>query len=300
MRTGAYQAPNRSLSLGTQTWPDSPDTPITTFRSTPIQEQRHTHRLPQRTTIKQIRGIFRQAKIIFPRATLYFPSINFSQDLQPQQKENLDLINNATFPDARLPLNNWQQTPTSLSNRQTKKPPAPDKTSTERHIQSLYQLKFINAKQKDFLFGPNDPRHLYLLPKIHKDPSTWTIPYEVPPGRPIVSDCNSTSNNISQYIEHHLGPLSNKHPSYVTDTYHFLKIIRPMTVPTQSYLFTNDSLYTNIDTKLGLRAVSSIFTAHPDPTRPDAQLPPDPWNSHGPTICTILGQRFAHLTPTST
>ena len=77
--------------------------------------------------------------------------------------------------------------------------------------------KIITSKQKDFLYGPDNPRdrHFYLLPKIHKDPHTWTIPYEVPPGRSIVSDCNSASYHISNYIEHFLGPLSTKHPSYI-------------------------------------------------------------------------------------
>uniref|UniRef100_A0A3Q1HQT6 Uncharacterized protein n=1 Tax=Anabas testudineus TaxID=64144 RepID=A0A3Q1HQT6_ANATE len=77
-------------------------------------------------------------------------------------------------------------------------------------VQQLYTDKFINAKQRDYLYGPNDPRMrlFYLLPKIHKESDTWTIPHEVPPGRPIVSDCNSCTYHISQYIDHFLGPLS--------------------------------------------------------------------------------------------
>lgn len=117
---------------------------------------------------------------------------------------------------------------------------------------SLYQKKFITHKQKDFLYGPDQPRlrQFYLLPKIHKDPATWTVPNEIPTGRPIVSDCKSTSYNIAMYIDHFLGPLSTKHPSYLKDTYHFLDIIKSITVPTNSYLFTIDidSLYTNIET----------------------------------------------------
>lgn len=62
-------------------------------------------------------------------------------------------------------------------------------------ITSLHDNRQITAKQRDFLFGPDDPRprHFYLLPKMHKDPQTWTVPFEVPHGRPIVSDCNSCS-----------------------------------------------------------------------------------------------------------
>uniref|UniRef100_A0A0F8CGT9 Reverse transcriptase domain-containing protein n=1 Tax=Larimichthys crocea TaxID=215358 RepID=A0A0F8CGT9_LARCR len=143
-------------------------------------------------------------------------------------------------------------------------------------IQTLYNKKYITSKQKNYLYGPENPRprHFYLLPKIHKDPQTWTIPYEVPPGRPIVSDCNSSTYKISEYIEHFLGPLSTKHPSYIKDTYHFLETIRPMAVPTKSYLFTIDieSLYTNINTTAGLQAVTSTFREHPDINRPDPEI----------------------------
>lgn len=121
--------------------------------------------------------------------------------------------------------------------------------------QTLYEKKYITSKQKDFL------TLLTLLPKIHKEPQTWTIPFEVPPGRPIVSDCNNTTCNISQFIDHYLGPLSTRHPSYLNDTYDFLDKIRPMTVPTSSHLFTVDidSLYTNIHTQTGLNSIKNIF-----------------------------------------
>ena len=143
-------------------------------------------------------------------------------------------------------------------------------------IQSLYYKKYLTAKQRDFLYGSDTPRNrlFYLLPKIHKPPSTWTVPHAVPPGRPIVSDCSSATYNISQYIDHFLGPLSSRHPSYLKDTYHFLSIIRPMLVPTHSLIFTIDidSLYTNINTTLGLQTIQTIFNRYPDPKRPDKEI----------------------------
>ncbi len=143
-------------------------------------------------------------------------------------------------------------------------------------IQKLYHNKFINAKQRDFLFGPNNPRDcpFYLLPKIHKEPHTWTVPYAVPPGRPIVSDRSSVTYNIAMYIDFFLGPLSSRHPSYLKDTYHFLDIIRPIILPDSALLFTLDvdSLYTNIDTDLGLKTVKRIFNRYPDKLRPDAEI----------------------------
>ncbi|KAL7384032.1 hypothetical protein ABVT39_023002 [Epinephelus coioides] len=146
-----------------------------------------------------------------------------------------------------------------------------------RHIiQTLYTKKYISAKQRNFLSGPNNPRprYFYLLPKIHKQPQSWTIPSEVPPGRPIVSDCNSATYNVAQYIDHFLSPLSTRHPSYIKDTYHFLDLIRPMAVPLKAFLFTIDidSLYTNIDTNLGLTIINKIFQRYPDPKHPNSEI----------------------------
>lgn len=83
-----------------------------------------------------------------------------------------------------------------------------------------------------------------------------------------------TNNNITQYIDHYLNPLSTKHPSYIKDTYHFLDTIGPMVVPTQAHLFTIDidSLHTNINTTLGIQAIKSTFAKYPDSTRPDQSI----------------------------
>lgn len=47
-----------------------------------------------------------------------------------------------------------------------------------------------------------------------------------------------------------------------------------MAVPSNTFLFTIDvdSLYTNIDTNLGLAVVNTIFQRYPDPKRPDSEL----------------------------
>uniref|UniRef100_A0A3P9MNG8 Uncharacterized protein n=1 Tax=Oryzias latipes TaxID=8090 RepID=A0A3P9MNG8_ORYLA len=83
-------------------------------------------------------------------------------------------------------------------------------------LKSMKQNKIITSKQLQFLQGPNPPhpRIFYLLPKIHKKTEIWTIPHRIPPGRPIVSDCSSVSYGTAQYIDHFLGHLSMKHPTY--------------------------------------------------------------------------------------
>ena len=143
-------------------------------------------------------------------------------------------------------------------------------------IQKLRRKRHINAKQETYLLGQDTPRPrvFYLLPKIHKSPETWTVPYQVPPGRPIVSDCSSETYHTAEYIEHFLQPLSTRHPSYIKDTYHFLEKIKDISIPQDAFLFSIDidSLYTNIETEAGLRAVRETCQKYPDSSRPDEEL----------------------------
>jgi len=146
----------------------------------------------------------------------------------------------------------------------------------EKILQTLYEKKFINAKQKWFLAGEDKPRArlFYMLPKIHKDPDKWSLPHEIPPGRPIVSDCNSETYQTAAYIDSFLNPLSTTHPSYIKDTYHFIDIVKRLDIPQDAILFTIDidSLYTNIETKEGLQAVKNTFQKRHDKRRPDKEL----------------------------
>lgn len=143
-------------------------------------------------------------------------------------------------------------------------------------IDTLHNKKFINSKQTKYLKGDKQPRErrFYILPKIHKEPEKWTVPHEVPPGRPIVSDCGSETYQTAEFIDHYLNPLSIIHSSYVKDTYHFIDIVKSLKVPHNFMFFSIDvdSLYTNIDIKAGLHTVKKIFEKHPNPSRPDKEL----------------------------
>ena len=77
-------------------------------------------------------------------------------------------------------------------------------------VDSLLRRKFITHKQRDYLVGESEPRPrlFYMLPKIHKDPAAWSRPFEVPPGRPIVSDCSSETYHTAEYIDRYLYLLS--------------------------------------------------------------------------------------------
>ncbi|KAF7693726.1 hypothetical protein HF521_007479, partial [Silurus meridionalis] len=100
------------------------------------------------------------------------------------------------------------------------KPIYPDTVPLVKEIvQILYTKKHINAKQKSYLLGDTEPRsrRFYMLPKIHKDPAKWSKPNEIPPGRPIVSDCGSETYYTAEFLDFYLNPLSTSHPSYLKD-----------------------------------------------------------------------------------
>lgn len=124
-------------------------------------------------------------------------------------------------------------------------------------VDEMFNREIISKKTRFYLYGPDEPRmrQFYLLPKIHKAPDTWTVPNILPTGRPIVSDCGSESYRIAEFTDFYINPLSQRHPSYVKDTYCFVDELATLTIPQGSFVFTVDvdSLYTNIDTQLDLK-----------------------------------------------
>lgn len=48
---------------------------------------------PQQTSSKQMGSLYKQAKLTFPNADIYFPKINFSPNLPQHQKDNLIQLN---------------------------------------------------------------------------------------------------------------------------------------------------------------------------------------------------------------
>lgn len=82
----------------------------------------------------------------------------------------------------------------------------------ERIVNDLFCGKFID-KQRQYLLRTNEPRPrlFYMLPKIHKDRDEWCTFHQVPPRRPIVSDCSSETYHTAEFIDYFLNPLSTKH-----------------------------------------------------------------------------------------
>lgn len=157
--------------------------------------------------------------------------------------------------------------------RQIARPQYPDNcVHFNRILDEMHRLQLISTKERRFLYANTDAREriFYLLPKIHKENAKWTVPQRIPPGRPIVSDVNSESYNISQFIDYHLAPYATGHSAYVKNTYDFLKKLDTIATNPQSLLVSLDvdSLYTNIDNKLGIEAVSAAFSTDPKPIHP--------------------------------
>ena len=73
---------------------------------------------------------------------------------------------------------------------------------------------------------------MYLLPKINKRL------YNVP-GRPLISNCGTPTENMSEFLDHHLQPVMKGGKSYVKDTNHFLEKLKEL-----AKLLPNDILVT--------------------------------------------------------
>jgi len=127
----------------------------------------------------------------------------------------------------------------------------------------LLEEYVITSKQLGYLLPPPEPRprRFYMLPKIHKPPGEWTIPNKMPKGRPIISDCNSVSEKVAEYIDSFLKTKASEHPSYVKDTYDFINKIKHSSIPSSALFITLDveSMYTNILHKNGLESVKEAF-----------------------------------------
>lgn len=141
-------------------------------------------------------------------------------------------------------------------------------------LETLKKKHYLTKKQCTYLKGqaPYRSRLFYFLPKIHKPRQNWID--NIPPGRPIISDCGSESYGIAEYLDSFLTPLSNKHASYLKDTTDFIHKIKQTVIKEPIKLFTMDvkSLYTNIDIPKGMEIMSKWLKKYPDPDRPDKEI----------------------------
>ena len=141
---------------------------------------------------------------------------------------------------------------------------------TNKILRIMWGKCLITHKNLNFLKPPEGrrPRQFYLLPKIHKPRDKWTVPDLIPAGRPIISDIDSESYRIAQFLSDQLKPYANSHPSYLKDTYDFINKLNNLDpLPDNCILATLDvdSLYTNIDNTFGINSVKSALGRDPKP-----------------------------------
>lgn len=93
----------------------------------------------------------------------------------------------------------------------------------------------------------------------------------MPQGRPIISDINSESYRISEFVESFLKPPACKHTSYIKNSYDFIDKIKNIEINENTFIVTGDitSLYTNMKHHLTISNIQKIFNKYPDPNRPD-------------------------------
>ena len=78
------------------------------------------------------------------------------------------------------------------------------------------------------------------------------------PGRPVISNCGTPTEKVSEFLDHHLKLVMQKGLSYIRDSQHFLEKIKTIvSVPENAILFTADvvGLYPNIPHQTGLKAL---------------------------------------------
>jgi hypothetical protein len=120
-------------------------------------------------------------------------------------------------------------------------------------IRNLYQEKKINKKQMNKILPAKETRtgRFYGLPKIHKPKLSW---------RPIVSNNQHPTENLSKWISTILNPTSKKTQSHLENSYELCEIIKKINKEKEEKekwsILTADieNLYTNIPHREGTNA----------------------------------------------
>jgi hypothetical protein len=134
-------------------------------------------------------------------------------------------------------------------------------------LKPLVDRGFLTEKNLKYLILPK-PRlgRFYLLPKIHKR-------LENVPGRPVVSNCGTATERVSEFWDCLIQPLVEQIPSInIRYSTHFLQGLESLGhIPSTAILCTMDvvGLYPHIPHKEGLEALQKALD------KSDAELPVD-------------------------
>ena len=126
---------------------------------------------------------------------------------------------------------------------------------SNKFFKRLYNNKLISEKGlKYFSYNFKNASCLgkmYLLPKIHKRL------HDVP-RRPVISNCGTPTEKLSEFLDHHLQPVMKAGKSYIKDSGDFLEKLKTLgNIPPNAILVTADvvGLYPSIPYDAGLKAL---------------------------------------------
>ena len=136
----------------------------------------------------------------------------------------------------------------------------------------------------------HETRHHLTLPNLARTPLFYGLPTVHKPNiplQPIVSACDSSTDQLSNYVTHSKQPLVETLLSYIWDSKHFLQLLESLLpLPENAILVAADvtSLYTNILYEAGLESVLHYMKLHAN------TLPPGAWSpdTTGILLETIL------------
>ena len=101
---------------------------------------------------------------------------------------------------------------------------------------------------------------------------------------PIVSSCESITENMSQFVDRWLQPYVRSLPSYIKDTTEFINQIEQMILPTNCILASKDvsSLYINIPHDESIKSAPFFLMNHKEqykhPEQPNPEILGEPIN----------------------
>ena len=131
--------------------------------------------------------------------------------------------------------------------------------SSNKLFQNLKRKGSITEKElKYFTIGFKKATNLgklYLLPKIHKR-------LESVPGRSVISNCGTSTEKVSEFLDGQLKPVMQSSWSYIKDPGVFIKKIKDINnIPKDSILVTADvvGLYPSIPHEAGLEALEKAL-----------------------------------------
>jgi len=137
-------------------------------------------------------------------------------------------------------------------------------------ILNKYYNKGLLTKQMVEACSPtNNARiaRLYFLKKTHKSPMGV---------RPIVSCCDSPTENLSQFVDYWLQPIMKAQPSYLENSTQLINELRQLEIKPDTILVTIDvkSLYTCIPHSDGIKACLEALTElkMSNPSLPDPEM----------------------------